>query len=144
VIHATDTEADIQIIQMSACASCHIRSLCTGSDTSAKTIHAVHAGDLKQGMRAEISMKERYGWLGVLVAFVLPLVIVVGALFGLAPVFGSQELAALAGLGALAPYYLLLYGTRGWFARVVRFEATPAAPTVTMTPTIPLNEEGLQ
>lgn len=123
-VHAT--HADIQIVQESACASCHIRGVCAAGDTAPRIIEVADTAGLIAGTHVTLSMAERYGWLGVLFAFVLPLLIVTGTLFGAAPRLGSEEAAALLGMGALVPYYFLLYTARHYFARTVRFEAHPS------------------
>lgn len=123
-VHGDD--ADIQIVQTSACASCRIRGVCQPGDAASRTIRVPNTAGLVPGNRVELHMAERYGWLGVLLAFVVPLILVVGTLFGLADLLGGQEQAALAGLAALVPYYGTLYLTRQFFAQIVRFDATPA------------------
>ncbi|MFW5695181.1 MAG: SoxR reducing system RseC family protein [Alkalispirochaeta sp.] len=128
------TEADIQIVQHSACSSCKIRGLCAPSESSTKTVRVPNHGDLMQGAQVEISMQERHGWLGVFFAFVAPLGVVVGALFTLAGPLGSEESAALVGLAALLPYYGVLYLTRHIFADIIRFDVHPAS----------LHKEGVQ
>lgn len=117
--------ADIQIVQTSACASCHIRGVCSAGDTSAKLVQVPGAPNLRPGMRVELRMPERHGWLGVIFAFILPLLVVVGASFGLATPLGSEEAAALAGIGLLGLYYGALFLTRHVFSRIVTFEAVP-------------------
>jgi positive regulator of sigma E activity len=123
-LHGTD--ADIQIVQTSACASCRLRGVCAPGDAAAKMIRVANPGGLVPGSRVDVHMDERFGWMGIIFAFALPLVIVVGTLFGLAVPLGSEEMAAVAGLGALLPYYGLLYVTRGFFSRIVRFDVTPS------------------
>jgi hypothetical protein len=98
-------------------------------------------------MAVRLDMEERFGWLGVLFAFVLPLFVVVGTLFALRGVLGSEELAALAGLAALAPYYGVLYLTRDYFTKTIRFDAYPLSrEAVAPTPYSiqALHKEGVQ
>ncbi len=122
--------ADIEIVQLGSCASCHVKSICAAGDGRRRLIQAPNRHDLKSGDRVDISMPERYGWLGVAFAFVIPLILVVAVLFGTANIFGSEELGALVGIGALVPYYGGLYVLRRRFARIVRFEATPTLGVV--------------
>ena len=117
--------ADIEIVQRGSCASCHVKSICAAGDGRRRLIQAPNRHGLKRGDRVDISMRERYGWLGVAFAFVIPLIVVVAVLFGTADIFGNEELAALAGIGTLVPYYAGLYALRRRFERIVRFEATP-------------------
>lgn len=128
------TEADIQIVQHSACSSCKIKGLCAPSESSTKIIRVTNHGGLTKGARVDIDMQERHGWLGILFAFVLPLVLVVGVLFSFAGPLGSEEAAALVGLASLLPYYGILYLTRHIFAGIIHFDVHPAA----------LHKEGVQ
>jgi positive regulator of sigma E activity len=125
VVSVRGDVADIQIVQTSACASCRIKGICAAGDTSAKTVNVPNDGTLLPGMSVRLDMRERYGWIGVLFAFVFPLTIVVSTLFGFRSLFGSEEIAALAGIALLAPYYGLLYLTRNYFIKTIRFEAHP-------------------
>ncbi|MDA3947876.1 MAG: SoxR reducing system RseC family protein [Spirochaeta sp.] len=139
--------ADVQIVQTSACASCHIKAVCAAGDTSTKTVRVSNPGSLAPGMSVRLDMEERYGWLGVLFAFVLPLIVVVGTLFGLRGVLGSEELAGLAGLAALAPYYGVLYLTRDYFIKTIRFDVHPLsreAAALTPYSIQALHKEGVQ
>ena len=123
-VHGSD--ADIEIVQVGACASCRLRGVCAPGDSVAKVVRVQNRGDLVPGMRVTVGMERRFGWLGVLFAFVLPLIIVVGLLFGLSGAVGSEEVSALIGIGALVPYFGGLYLMRDHFASVVHFEALPA------------------
>ncbi len=125
VIAVSGNTADIQIIQASACASCHVKGICTAGEQSTKTVHVSHTGGLQKDMTVRVDMEERFGWLGILFAFVLPLWVVVTALFALRGVFGSEEAAALAGIAMLVPYYGLLYLSRDYFKKIIRFDAIP-------------------
>lgn len=128
VTRLDESVAQIQIIQRSACASCAVKAMCAPSETREREV-TVDAAGLRRGMTVDISMDERLGWLGVLVAFVLPLILVVGALFGLRGPLGSDEAAVGVGLGLLFPYFTGIYLMRGWFGRIVTFEATPVTPS---------------
>ena len=113
--------ADIEIIQRSACSSCHIRALCAAGESSSKLIQAPNDGTLAPGMSVILSMDERIGWLGVLVGFVLPLVLVVSTLFVVRGLIPREEIAGLIAVTTLVPYYGIVHLFRGFFSRVVRF-----------------------
>ncbi|MCG8477836.1 MAG: SoxR reducing system RseC family protein, partial [Spirochaetales bacterium] len=78
-----------------------------------------------EGFEVHSGLPEVFPAHGVAFAFVIPLIVVVAVLFGTADIFGNEELAALAGIGTLVPYYAGLYALRRRFERIVRFEATP-------------------
>ncbi|MFW6228263.1 MAG: SoxR reducing system RseC family protein, partial [Alkalispirochaeta sp.] len=74
-------------------------------------------------------------------AFLVPLLLVVTTLFLLRKPFGSEELAALAGLGTLVPYYGVLYLTREYFIKTIQFSASPIVTPRTFAT---LHKEGVQ
>lgn len=70
-------------------------------------------------------MEERWGLLGTLVAFVLPLLLVVTTFFVFNARFDREEWAGLLAVGSLVPYYMAVYLLRDRFARMVTFYARP-------------------
>ena len=102
--------ADILIIQMSACASCHAKNACSASDMAEKIIRvSYHGNSLKKGDEVIITGAKTMGWKAVAYAFILPFIALMTVLI-IATETGLSELyAGLAALGALAPYYLILY-----------------------------------
>ena len=152
VVFVRGDVADIQIVQTSACASCRIKGICAAGDTGATTISVPNDASLSPGMGVRLDMRERYGWIGVLLAFVFPLTIVVATLFGIRSLVGSEEIAALTGIALLAPYYGVLYLTRDSLAKTIRFVARPTnaetphgmgSPSMTPTSLQP-HKEGMQ
>ncbi len=121
VVASTATYVDIKIQQPGACASCHIKSLCSGSEVSEKFIRTSQDATLQPGMNVTLSMEERLGWIGVVFAFVCPLFVLVGALFASSALGATEGIAGLIALFALVPYFLILYSTRDYFSQVVRF-----------------------
>jgi positive regulator of sigma E activity len=117
--------ADIEIIQRSACSSCHIRALCVAGESAPRTVQAPSDGTLAPGMSVILSMDERIGWLGVVMGFVLPLMLVVTVLFSLRGLVRREEIAGLLALASLVPYYGALRLGHGFFDRVVQFRARP-------------------
>ncbi|MFP4211425.1 MAG: SoxR reducing system RseC family protein [Alkalispirochaeta sp.] len=141
VMSVRDDVANIQIVQTSACASCRIKGICAAGDAKAKVITVPAGGNLREGMAVRLEMAERYGWIGVILAFLVPLLLVVTTLFLLRKPFGSEELAALAGLGTLVPYYGVLYLTREYFIKTIQFSASPIVTPRTFAT---LHKEGVQ
>ncbi len=124
------TVVDIQIVQRSACSACHIKAICAAGEAAEKTVQAPNDGTLVPGMAVTLSMDERIGWLGVLVGFVLPLVLVVTLLFSLRGILPREEVAGLIAVASLVPYYGVVHLFRGFFSRVVKFRVTPEANSV--------------
>lgn len=99
----------VRILQASACSSCSARQLCRSSESKEKVIEVkghyptLHAGDhvmlvgsVRQGLRASV------------LAYVIPLIIMLVALF-VGTRLGGEGIGALAALLFLAIYYGILF-----------------------------------
>ena len=100
----------VRITQRSACSGCHAKSMCSASEQKEKVIEVPdRSGVFFVDERVELCGENRLGMEAVLLAFVLPLVIVVGMVaLGLSCGM-SESLSGVIGLLLLAPYYGLLY-----------------------------------
>lgn len=108
------THVRVRIVQTSACATCSIKGHCTSADTKEKLIDVVDAdaasyqcgesvwviGELSMGMKA------------VLLAFILPLLLLVVAMFVWMEVLADELYASLCTLAILVPYYYVLWLNR--------------------------------
>ena len=99
----------VRILQESACSSCEARKLCRSSESKEKLVEVkghyptLHIGDsvtlcgsVRQGLRASV------------LAYVVPLILMLVALFAGTRLWG-EKLGALAALLALALYYGVLF-----------------------------------
>lgn len=112
----------VRILQASACASCEAASLCRSSETKEKVVSALFIkGDVPGvGQRVRVVGRVGQGMLAAVLAYVLPLILMVGVLFGLSPSLG-ESMAALAALLCLGGWYLGLWLGRGRMAKRLNF-----------------------
>ncbi len=104
----------VRIVQTSACASCSIKGHCTSADTKEKLIDVtdIHADAYRPGDNVWVVGTLSMGMQAVLLAFVLPLVLLVVALFVLIDAW-NDELMAVGGAALLmAAYYFILWLNR--------------------------------
>jgi sigma-E factor negative regulatory protein RseC len=100
----------VKIVQQSACAGCHAKSMCMAADSKEKVIEIPDSSGLYYVNDPVIVCgQSSMGMQAVLLAFVLPLLLVVTTI-----VFGTYNkwndgLNALSGLLVLLPYYGILY-----------------------------------
>ncbi|MDR1202147.1 MAG: SoxR reducing system RseC family protein [Tannerellaceae bacterium] len=100
----------VKIVQQSACAGCHAKSMCMAADSKEKIVEIPDSSGLYHVDDAVLVCgQSSMGMQAVLLAFVLPLLLVVIAI-----IFGtynrwSEGISALAGLLILLPYYGVLY-----------------------------------
>ena len=112
VIKKQEDKLVVKIEQKSTCSSCHARGACTSLDKKDKEIEikSKDTANYNIGDEVIITISTKLGMKAVLIAFVLPLILIVLALFLSIKLFTlSQSLSALISLVVLSAYYFLLY-----------------------------------
>lgn len=115
VVSVDPAVTKVEIIQSSACGTCHAKELCGLSEGGNKTVEVATSGfkPHEPGDEVVLCMKRTMGMKAVWIAYVLPLVILVAAIL-LMSLFHAGELATgLAAIGAVALYYLVIFLLRG-------------------------------
>lgn len=112
VIKKQENKVVVKIEQKSTCSSCHARGACTSLDKKDKEIE-ITTKDVENyniGDEVIITISTKLGMKAVFIAFVLPLILIVVALFLSIKLFTlSQSLSALISLLVLSAYYFFLY-----------------------------------
>ena len=99
----------VRILQASACSSCSARQLCRSSESKEKLVEVKgHYPTLHVGDRVTLVGSVRQGLRASVLAYVVPLVIMLVVLFLVTHHYG-EKLGALAALLALALYYGVLF-----------------------------------
>jgi sigma-E factor negative regulatory protein RseC len=114
----------VKIAQTSACSACEARSFCMSSERKEKTVDVpVPAGSTyRVGQRVVVQESVSMGFRAVLVAYCVPLVLLI-AVLGVAYLFtGSEGLSALLSLLSVAVYYLALWCLRARLKRTFSFK----------------------
>lgn len=99
----------VRILQASACSSCSARQLCRSSESKEKLVEVRgHYPTLHVGDRVMLVGSVRQGLRASVLAYVVPLTIMLVVLFLVTHHYG-EKLGALAALLALALYYGMLF-----------------------------------
>ena len=111
VTKITEDELEIKILAQSACAACHAKSAC-GMGEQAEKILTVprpkdRAFDLNQ--RVNVRMAIGQGNKAAILAYLIPIVLLLAVLFVCLGLGLNEGLAALISIVALVPYYIILY-----------------------------------
>ena len=109
IVSIDNNIAHVRIEQTSACASCHVKSVCGASEKTEKIIDA-HIADktLKTGDQVTIIGQKSLGFQAILLAYVLPFVVIVFALF-IVNIFTTNEvIIGTCALASLIPYFTAL------------------------------------
>ena len=104
----------VRIIQQSACSGCHAKGMCSASDQKEKIIEVNDPNSDRFHVNEEVTLcgQSSLGLQAVLLAFVLPLIIVVAAIVAGTYLQWDETTSGLTGLLLLVPYYCILYFLR--------------------------------
>ena len=115
ITNITDQTVSVTIEQVSACGSCHARTLCSMSDKADKIID-VERSKIKTephlGDEVTVVASSGKGLLAVVLAYIIPAIIAIAAI-AIALSLGCNELvASITALTAVALHYFVLYQFR--------------------------------
>ncbi len=113
----------VRILQSSACSSCKISGHCSASESKEKVIdiYERNASNYHVGENVTIFTDGNVGAMAVVYAYVLPFVLMIGALVLALAITSSELQAALWALASLIPYYIIIYLLRDKISRQVYF-----------------------
>lgn len=104
----------VRIVQQSACAACHAKSMCNASESKEKIIEIEdQSGAYTVGEQVTVWGQTSLGLQAVVLAFVVPLFILLAALVVGTELQWSETATGLSGLLLLVPYYYIMYRMRG-------------------------------
>ena len=114
----------VRILQTSACASCKVASHCNASESKEKIVDVfgdAAAKKLAVGQQVSVTTSGQVAAKALLWGFGLPFVLMVAVLVLVLWLTGSEGKAALSGLAALVPYYILLWLLRNRMRQQLAF-----------------------
>ena len=110
-------EVHVRLLGAEACGGCKAHGHCTASQAGGRKVTVRSDETYQVGDCVEVSA-ARALWL----AFGLPLLLLAGVVVACQALVGNEKTAALAALGSLAVYYLLLYQLRGKVSKAVTLQ----------------------
>ncbi|MDR3061918.1 MAG: SoxR reducing system RseC family protein [Dysgonamonadaceae bacterium] len=100
----------VKILQETACAGCHAQSMCNLSDVKEKILEIPdHKGNFRVGEEVLVTGSALLGLKAVMLAFFLPMLIMLVLLFAGIRLFESEITGAGMAVSALIIYYLVLF-----------------------------------
>ena len=108
VVSMTPKTTTVQIVSHSACSECHAAGLCGLSEFTEKAVEVPTDPYATYGVGDEVQvvLKASMGFKAVWIAYFLPLVVLLAVALGLIALGVPEVVAGLAGIGAVALYYL--------------------------------------
>ncbi len=114
----------VRIQQMSACASCKVAKHCSASEQKTKYVDVCDAeavSSMSIGEEVKVLASLSTGYQAVWLGFGVPLVLMLITIFVVASLQSDETIAALAGIGILIPYYIIIYFLREKLRRKFSF-----------------------
>ncbi len=101
----------VRILQASACSACKVASHCHSSETKEKMVEVAGNGISGCGVGDHVTVvaDSSVGFRASMYGYVLPLLLMVATLVAVLASVHDEGIAALAALGVLVPYYLMVY-----------------------------------
>ena len=111
VVSITPQSTVVQIVSQPACSSCHAASVCGMSEFVEKAIEVPTDpyAPYQVGDEVQVVLKATMGMKAVWIAYFLPLVVLLAVALGLIALGVGEVVAGLAGLGAVALYYFVVW-----------------------------------
>ena len=111
VVSMTPATTTVEIVSHAACSECHAAGVCGMSEFAEKAIEVPTDPYASYGVGDEVQvvLKASMGMKAVWIAYFLPLVVLLAVALGLIALGVGEVAAGLAGLGAVALYYLALW-----------------------------------
>ena len=119
ITRITDDELEIKILAQSACAACHAKSACGMGEQAEKTLTVPRPTnkDFALNQKVNVKMAIGQGNKAAVLAYLIPIILVLAVLFVCLGLGLSEGLSALISIVALIPYYIVLYMKRNKLKR---------------------------
>lgn len=112
-------EVHVRLLGAEACGGCKAHGHCAASQAGGRKVTVRADESYQVGDRVEVSASGGVAARALWLAFGLPVLLLAGVAVVCQAIVGSEKTAALAALGSLVVYYLLLYLLRGKVSKAV-------------------------
>ena len=109
ITNIDSSKIKVNITTYSACSSCNAKGICSISDVKDKMVEVPNTGDFFVGQEVQVILNQTLGFKALYLGYVQPFIVVLITLIITSSLTRNEVLAGLISLGALAPYYLVLY-----------------------------------
>ncbi len=111
IVSITPEFTTVEIVSESACAACHAKGLCSLGDSKVKQVEVPTRGwdNFTVGQEVSVVLRATMGHKAVWLAYGVPLLVLVAALLGILSAGGSELIAGLCAIGAVAVYYGVIW-----------------------------------
>jgi len=113
----------VKILAMSACSSCHAKSMCSVAEIEEKIVEVKKEDgrEYQEGQNVTVAMQKSLGGKAVFLGYLLPFLLLIGVLILVLSLTGNEGIAGLSAIVVLIPYYWLLYMLRNRLKKTFSF-----------------------
>ncbi len=124
VVKIEEKSVTVEIIAVSACATCHAKGMCTMSEMKEKLIQVKTPENriIAVGDQVILEMSHANAFKALWWAYLLPFVILMTSLVIFTNILSSQGIAGLLSLAMLVPYYLILKFMQPYLKKSITFK----------------------
>lgn len=124
VVGINDKDIEIEILSASSCGSCGIKSSCGMSEMTEKRVIVPKPDDREfiVGQPVSIVMSAKQGNIAAVFAYLLPALLMIASIVILSNLNIKEWIAAIAGIGIAAIYYIILYFFRDKLRNEFKYE----------------------
>lgn len=111
IVHAINgDDIEVEITISSACSGCHAKNICLPNDHKQEfvTAKALYHESFEIGERVGLVLKNSAGQKAVIIAYLLPLIVLLIALFGSYAIFKNELVSVIVSIVFVVVYYLIL------------------------------------
>ncbi len=119
-IHANQIK--VKFTNLSACAECHAKGVCSASDMDDKEVTVTDdTGIFRRGEQVDVIMSGKQGFQAVLIGYIYPFLLVLALLIILSESGFSELYAGIISAGSLLPYYMIIFLLKDRISNNFRF-----------------------
>lgn len=117
------TSLIVNIVNQSACSTCHAQGACSVSDFQDKEIEISNVeGSYSPGQEVTVVFKETQGFTALFYGYIFPFILVLLTLIISISISENELIGGLLALAILIPYYITIYFFRHLLKNVFKFE----------------------
>lgn len=126
IVRIEGNRVEVQMMQQSACASCDAAGLCRSHESKMRTlvVNVPDASSFQEGDHVWLHTEVKLGMQASVLAYVVPLVVMVAVLAGCGMAGVPESVSAMAALCVLGLYFVGLYAMRGRLSRKFEIKIT--------------------
>ena len=123
IVKIEPAKITVEIENAEACAGCSAKNICNNAQCREKQVEipVYNAEPYSLDQKINVVMSEENGFRAVVFAYLIPLLLLLGVLFGGVYAGMSEIKAGILSVIVLIPYYFILFLSRKYFAAKIHF-----------------------